>query len=210
MPEQSDYVTLVSSDGFAFVVQRSSACISPAIKNMLDPSSTIIAKFSSSIECILMFAEGFLEATLNTCHLDNIRWASRSLSWRPTFANLLRSGLVLEKVCEYFYYYEKNKDAKDVPDMDIPSELCLELCMYPSVNMSDTCIITSGEALYCKSNIRSPHFHLERFWPVGALHWKRRKCSSLSPFPTPAPTRPSHILHISVDMLTLNYHSNGS
>ena len=37
------------------------------------------------------------------------------------------SGLVLEKVCEYFYYNEKYKDAKDVPDMDIPTELSLEL-----------------------------------------------------------------------------------
>lgn len=39
------------------------------------------------------------------------------------------SGIVLEKVCEYFYYNEKFKNAKDVPDMDIPPELCLELLM---------------------------------------------------------------------------------
>lgn len=39
------------------------------------------------------------------------------------------SGLVLEKVCEYLYYNEKHKDSKDVPDMDIPPELCLELLM---------------------------------------------------------------------------------
>ena len=38
-----------------------------------------------------------------------------------------KSALVLEKVCEYFYYNEKYKDAKDVPDMDIPTELSLEL-----------------------------------------------------------------------------------
>lgn len=36
---------------------------------------------------------------------------------------------MLEKVCEYFYYNEKHKDSKDVPDMDIPAELCLELLM---------------------------------------------------------------------------------
>jgi transcription elongation factor B subunit 1 len=35
--------------------------------------------------------------------------------------------MVLEKVCEYMYYYEKHKDARDVQDMDIPPELCLEL-----------------------------------------------------------------------------------
>lgn len=38
-----------------------------------------------------------------------------------------KSALVLEKVCEYFYYNEKYKDAKDVADMDIPTELSLEL-----------------------------------------------------------------------------------
>lgn len=40
-----------------------------------------------------------------------------------------RSGVVLEKVCEYLYYNEKHKESKDVPDMDIPPELCLELLM---------------------------------------------------------------------------------
>jgi hypothetical protein len=39
------------------------------------------------------------------------------------------SGLVLEKVCEYFYYNEKHKNSKDVPDIDVPAELCLELLM---------------------------------------------------------------------------------
>ena len=39
------------------------------------------------------------------------------------------SGVVLEKVCEYLYYNEKHRNAKDVPDMDIPPELCLELLM---------------------------------------------------------------------------------
>jgi transcription elongation factor B subunit 1 len=33
----------------------------------------------------------------------------------------------LEKVCEYLYYHEKNEDARDVPDMEIPPEICLEL-----------------------------------------------------------------------------------
>ena len=42
---------------------------------------------------------------------------------------LQNSGLVLEKVCEYFYYNEKHKNSKDVPDIDVPAELCLELLM---------------------------------------------------------------------------------
>ncbi|KAK4967583.1 hypothetical protein LTR28_002527 [Elasticomyces elasticus] len=77
----SEYITLVSNDGFEFKIQRSSACISGMIKRMLDPN------------------------------------VSR------------HSGIVLEKVCEYFYYNEKYKDSRDVPDMDFPPELCLELLM---------------------------------------------------------------------------------
>lgn len=39
------------------------------------------------------------------------------------------SGVVLEKVCEYFLYNDRNKGQMNVPDMEIPSELCLELLM---------------------------------------------------------------------------------
>ncbi|KAI8936198.1 hypothetical protein NX059_006629 [Plenodomus lindquistii] len=37
------------------------------------------------------------------------------------------NGVVLEKVCEYLYYNQKHAESKDVSDMDIPPELCLEL-----------------------------------------------------------------------------------
>ncbi|KAK0634668.1 POZ domain-containing protein [Bombardia bombarda] len=37
------------------------------------------------------------------------------------------SGVILEKVVEYFHYWYKNQDKKDVPDMDIPVELCLQI-----------------------------------------------------------------------------------
>ena len=40
---------------------------------------------------------------------------------------MIRSGVVLEKVCEYLYYNQKHAESKDVSDMDIPPELCLEL-----------------------------------------------------------------------------------
>jgi len=96
MPTNSstlEFVTLVSSDGFEFVLPHSTACVSGTIKRMLDSSS----KFS--------------EAITGRCVLENI------------------SGIVLEKVCEYFCYNEKNKDQHNVPDMDIPPELCLELLM---------------------------------------------------------------------------------
>jgi len=39
----------------------------------------------------------------------------------------MRSGVILEKVCEYLYYNQKHATSKDVSDLDIPPELCLEL-----------------------------------------------------------------------------------
>ena len=39
------------------------------------------------------------------------------------------SGIVLEKVCEYFIYNEMHQDQANVADIDIPAELCLELLM---------------------------------------------------------------------------------
>lgn len=42
---------------------------------------------------------------------------------------MLCSGIVLEKVAEYFCYNYKNRNREDVPDMEIPAELCLELLM---------------------------------------------------------------------------------
>ncbi len=53
----------------------------------------------------------FAEAQSGICRLENI------------------SGIVLEKVVEYFYYSEKHRNSEGVPDMEIPSELCLELLM---------------------------------------------------------------------------------
>lgn len=35
--------------------------------------------------------------------------------------------MVLEKVVEYFHYAWRNREKIDVPDMDIPTEICLEL-----------------------------------------------------------------------------------
>ncbi|KAI4641547.1 hypothetical protein J4E93_007644 [Alternaria ventricosa] len=72
----TEYVTLVSNDGFEFKILRSAACIAGTIKKALDP---------------------------------------------------LCDGVVLEKVCEYLYYNQKHAESKDVSDMDIPPELCLEL-----------------------------------------------------------------------------------
>ncbi|KOS23262.1 Elongin-C [Escovopsis weberi] len=37
------------------------------------------------------------------------------------------SGQVLDKVVEYFHYWYRYRSSEDVPDMDIPVEICLEL-----------------------------------------------------------------------------------
>lgn len=37
--------------------------------------------------------------------------------------------MVLDKLCEYFLYNKRHEGERDVPDMDIPPELCLELLM---------------------------------------------------------------------------------
>ncbi|RDW75103.1 putative elongin-C [Coleophoma crateriformis] len=92
-PSQSKYVTLVSNDGFEFVVLREAACVSGVIKRSLDPKS------------------GFAESAAGRVTFDEI------------------NGIVLEKVAEYFNYNHKNRNREDVPDMEIPPELCLELLM---------------------------------------------------------------------------------
>ncbi len=58
-----------------------------------------------------MLAGNFSESVTGICHLENL------------------NGMVLEKVVEYFYYNEKHRESREVPDMEIPSELCLELLM---------------------------------------------------------------------------------
>lgn len=39
----------------------------------------------------------------------------------------INSAMVLDKVVEYFHYWYRYRNSEDVPDMDIPVELCLEL-----------------------------------------------------------------------------------
>ncbi|KAK3680461.1 Skp1 family protein [Podospora appendiculata] len=89
--EPSKYVTLISNDGFEFVLLREATVVSPTIKAMLRDGRQ------------------WREATTGRCEFPDI------------------SGAVLEKVVEYFQYWYKNRDKLDVPDMDIPVEICLEL-----------------------------------------------------------------------------------
>ncbi|TQW00530.1 hypothetical protein V2A60_001607 [Cordyceps javanica] len=87
----SKYVTLVSGDGFEFVVLREATMISPIIKGMLEPRS----QFSEAKDARCVFQE--------------------------------MSAVVLDKVVEYFHYWYRYRNSEDVPDMDIPVEICLEV-----------------------------------------------------------------------------------
>lgn len=42
MPEATDFVTLVSNDGFEFKILRSAACIAGTLKKALDPTCAFI------------------------------------------------------------------------------------------------------------------------------------------------------------------------
>ncbi|ERF74369.1 hypothetical protein EPUS_02056 [Endocarpon pusillum Z07020] len=66
---------------------------------------------SGTIRRMLNTRSNFSESVTGVCHLENL------------------NAMVLEKVVEYLYYNEKHKESRDVPDMEIPSELCLELLM---------------------------------------------------------------------------------
>lgn len=87
------YVTLVSREGFEFVVLREATMASPAIRSMLDPE------------------RNFLEAQTGRCVFHDI------------------SGVVLEYIVQYMQYWYHFKDKEDVPDMDIPVDMCLEVLM---------------------------------------------------------------------------------
>ncbi|KAL8709223.1 MAG: hypothetical protein Q9220_005966 [cf. Caloplaca sp. 1 TL-2023] len=93
----SEYVTLVSNDGFEFVILREAANVAGTIRKMLD----------TNIHGAM--AGNFIEARSGRCSFEQF------------------NGIILEKLCEYLYYNLKYKESKDVPDMDIPPNLCLEL-----------------------------------------------------------------------------------
>ncbi|KAM0402832.1 hypothetical protein HYE67_008229 [Fusarium culmorum] len=112
----SKYITLVSSDGFEFVVLRDAAMVSPIIKGMLDVRS----QFAEAKEARCVFQEMSL-VVLGLC------WNIPNLESKTLMIKYINSAMVLDKVVEYFHYWYRYRNSEDVPDMDIPVELCLEL-----------------------------------------------------------------------------------
>jgi transcription elongation factor B subunit 1 len=72
----TEYVTLVSCDGFEFIVRRSAATIAKTINRMLDPASTSLLPFSCrnwNQNANEKFTGGFSEAIEGRCYFESIR-----------------------------------------------------------------------------------------------------------------------------------------
>ena len=129
----SEYVTLVSNDGFEFKLLRSAACIAGTIKRALNPECTqlVIPDMIPTNNLDSWFPRddpephGLPNHQVRTHILANLYMCLRR-SIKDAWLTI-RSGVVLEKVCEYLYYNQKHAESKEVSDMDIPPELCLEL-----------------------------------------------------------------------------------
>jgi hypothetical protein len=85
--------------------------------------ATCDASDESAYAKLIWHIAGFRENTQNRVDLPTIKYKCPA----PLALITASSGVVLEKVCEYLYYNQKHAESKDVSDMDIPPELCLEL-----------------------------------------------------------------------------------
>ena len=102
--------------------------------------------FSITIPHTYILTGRFVEAMTGRCHLSTLKYVYLFFSSSPVPINLISppssptpffrprltpatSALILEKVIEYLYYNLKHRDAKDVPDMEIPADMCLELLL---------------------------------------------------------------------------------
>lgn len=79
---------------------------------------------------------------------------------------MYNSGVVLEKVCEYLYYNQKHAESKDVSDMDIPPELCLELLI--AADYLDGMVIVYTNCVHANG---------------GSVSFSRKSTSTSSKFP---------------------------
>lgn len=90
-----DYVTLVSNDGFEFLVQRKSACLSGAIKRMLDPNSAFVQPsfFDHHTDCGFQMALQSQRRTSVSSRTSTVwcsrRCASTSTTMRRTVTRLV-------------------------------------------------------------------------------------------------------------------------
>lgn len=109
----SKYVTLVSVDGFEFVVLREAACISKAIARMLNPQSEFHYCLSSF--CQREWSHyaneaigGFKEAQDGRCHFGEIKYVQK-FRIDLFFSLYLRLGERQKQVNDYLKYFEQTE-----------------------------------------------------------------------------------------------------
>ncbi|PGG98746.1 hypothetical protein AJ79_08766 [Helicocarpus griseus UAMH5409] len=88
------------------------------------PSEFVTLASNDGFEFILSRSAACVSGTIRRM-LDPASNFSEAVTGRCVFENM--NGVVLEKVCEYLLYNERNKGQNNVPDMEFPLELCLEL-----------------------------------------------------------------------------------
>ena len=72
--QPSEFVTLVSSDGFEFIIRRESAYVAGTIKKMLDPTSSFDVLLVVKTEAWLTSKLGnFAEAVSGRCVFENMK-----------------------------------------------------------------------------------------------------------------------------------------
>ncbi|KAK2746967.1 hypothetical protein FQN57_002539 [Myotisia sp. PD_48] len=96
-----------------------------ALRNS-QPSEYVTLASNDGFEFVISRSAAYVSGTIRRM-LEPSSNFSEALTGRCVLENM--NGVVLEKVCEYFIYNERNKGQSNVPDMEIPPELCLELLM---------------------------------------------------------------------------------
>jgi hypothetical protein len=100
------YVTLVSGDGFEFVVLREATMISPAIKSMLGPGSTFLNESNHFPENVL--TDLAFQVSLRRLALDDVSSTKSGMS------------VFTSSTCQYFVTYELFDDEKRCVLYDSP------------------------------------------------------------------------------------------
>jgi transcription elongation factor B subunit 1 len=76
--KSTEYVTLVSTDGYEFKILRSAACIAGTIKKALDPLCMYRTSFTTT--SLTAHIAGFRENTQNRIDLPTIKYELPALS----------------------------------------------------------------------------------------------------------------------------------
>ena len=105
-----DWIRLISTDGYSYLVKRKVAVMSGTLRNMLN--------------------NDFAEATANTCPINER--CVPILCLPCLLIDCGYRGIIVEKLCEYLQYkytYESAAPRQDGPDFTerIPAEIALEL-----------------------------------------------------------------------------------